>query len=84
MEAHWQRPPARISRSGMPPPLVFVTTHDGARQAGWAMELIGGGLKFMTRWFDIQFDRSNVSDVSEMPGSQVGSQRRQIPGGARP
>jgi hypothetical protein len=54
----------------------------GAGQVGWAMELIGGRLKFMTSWLDTQFDHSNVSDVNEMPGSQVGGQRRQIPGDA--
>ena len=48
------------------------------------MELIGGMLKFMTSWFDTQFDHSNVSDVNEMPGSQVGGQRRQILGDAQP
>ena len=39
------------------------------------MELIGGVLKFMTSWLDTQFDRSNISDVNEMPGAKWASPR---------
>jgi hypothetical protein len=55
------------------PELAASIPEGGARQVGWAMELIGGVLKFMTSWLDTQFDRSNISDVNEMPGAKWGA-----------